>query len=59
MRVPARQLAELLLVAAQFGADESYDATVTLHYGGPGKPLLVTTENDAGQHFQAAIMPLT
>ncbi len=59
VRVPARQLAELLLVAVEFSADGPKDGTVILHYGPKGKLLLVTCDNAEGQHFQAAIMPST
>jgi DNA polymerase III sliding clamp (beta) subunit (PCNA family) len=59
VRVYARQLAELLLVAAEFSADGPRDGTVILHYGGQAKPLLVTCDNAEGQHFEAAMMPVT
>jgi DNA polymerase III sliding clamp (beta) subunit (PCNA family) len=55
--VDARLLAELLQVAAEFCAEGS--GRVFLHFAGKDKPMLVTTENDAGQRFQAAIMPLS
>ena len=59
VRVPARQLAELLLVAAEFSADGPRDGSVILHYGGKGKALLLTCDNAEGQRFEAAIVPLT
>ncbi len=55
--VDARQLAELLLVAAEFAPEDSF--RVTLHFQGKDKVLLVTTANAEGQKFQAALMPLS
>lgn len=56
VKVSARLLAELLLVAAEFGLDGG-DA-VTLHFGRSESPFAITTEN-AEQRFQSLIMPLT